>query len=137
MVRIAGLVLMTALRRMALQRTELAKATAGTIRLKLLKLGALVTVSVRRVKIAIAVRQPHEERIRVCSPATMFRRLKRLVSIPKYIAEGANTPALEDPAHKPRLLKRPDSSQWSPHETPFTDRSAGEICGLAWISHER
>ena len=46
--------LMTALRRMALQGTELAKATAGTIRLKLLKLGALVTVSVRRIKIAIA-----------------------------------------------------------------------------------
>jgi hypothetical protein len=47
-------VLVTALRRMALQRTELAQATAGTIRLKLLKLGALVTVSVRRIKIAIA-----------------------------------------------------------------------------------
>jgi len=47
-------VLMTALRRIALQETELAQATAGTIRLKLLKLGALVTVSVRRVKIAIA-----------------------------------------------------------------------------------
>ena len=47
-------VLMTALRRMALQGTELAQATAGTIRLKLLKLGALVKVSVRRVKIAVA-----------------------------------------------------------------------------------
>ena len=47
-------VLITALRRMTLQGTELAKATAGTIRLKLLKLGALVTVSVRRIKIAIA-----------------------------------------------------------------------------------
>jgi hypothetical protein len=47
-------VLMTALRRMALQGTELAQATVGTIRLKLLKLGALVTISVRRVKIAIA-----------------------------------------------------------------------------------
>jgi len=46
--------LMTALRRIALQGTELAQATAGTIRLKLLKLGALVTTSVRRVKIAIA-----------------------------------------------------------------------------------
>ena len=32
----------------------LAQATAGTLRLKLLKLGALVTVSVRRIKIAIA-----------------------------------------------------------------------------------
>jgi Transposase DDE domain group 1 len=47
-------VLVTALRRIALEGTELAQATAGTIRLKLLKLGALVTVSVRRIKIAIA-----------------------------------------------------------------------------------
>jgi DDE family transposase len=47
-------VLVTALRRIALEGTELAQATVGTIRLKLLKLGALVTVSVRRIKIAIA-----------------------------------------------------------------------------------
>jgi hypothetical protein len=47
-------VLITALRRLALQGTELHNATAGTIRLKLLKLGALVTTSVRRIKIAIA-----------------------------------------------------------------------------------
>lgn len=47
-------VLMTALRRLALQGTELQNATAGTIRLKLLKLGAQVTVSVRRIRIAIA-----------------------------------------------------------------------------------
>ena len=38
-------VLMTALRRMALQGTELAQVTVGTIRLKLLKLGALVTTA--------------------------------------------------------------------------------------------
>jgi Transposase DDE domain group 1 len=47
-------VLVTALRRLALAGTELAQATAGTIRLKLLKLGALVRISVRRIKIAIA-----------------------------------------------------------------------------------
>ena len=47
-------VLLTALRRLALQGTELANATAGTIRLKPLKLGALVTVSVRRIKVAMA-----------------------------------------------------------------------------------
>jgi hypothetical protein len=47
-------VLVTALRRLALEGTELENATAGTIRLKLLKLGALVAVSVRRIKIAIA-----------------------------------------------------------------------------------
>jgi len=47
-------VLLEALRRIGLPHTELAQATCGTIRLKLLKLGARVTVSVRRIKIAIA-----------------------------------------------------------------------------------
>jgi hypothetical protein len=47
-------VLMCALRRIALHHTEFAKATCGTIRLKLLKIGAIVTVSVRRIKIAMA-----------------------------------------------------------------------------------
>ena len=47
-------VLMCALRRLALAGTELARATCGSIRLKLLKIGAQVTVSVRRVKIALA-----------------------------------------------------------------------------------
>jgi hypothetical protein len=45
-------------RRLGLQRSELAKATAGTIRLKLLKIGAVVTVSVRRIKIAFATTCP-------------------------------------------------------------------------------
>lgn len=47
-------VLLCALRRIALGRTELAKATCATIRLRLLKIGAQVTVSVRRVRIALA-----------------------------------------------------------------------------------
>jgi hypothetical protein len=34
--------------------TEYAKATCGTICLKLLKIGALVRVSVRRIKVAMA-----------------------------------------------------------------------------------
>jgi hypothetical protein len=45
-------VLLTALRRIGLAHTELAKATCGTIRLKLLKIGAVITKSVRRIKIA-------------------------------------------------------------------------------------
>lgn len=46
--------LLCALRRIALAGTELATATCGTIRLRLLKIGALVTRSVRRVKVAFA-----------------------------------------------------------------------------------
>ena len=51
-------VLVCALRRLALAGTELAQATCGNIRLKLLKIGAQVTVSVRRVKIALASSYP-------------------------------------------------------------------------------
>ena len=47
-------VLVTALRRIGLAGTELAAATCGSIRLKLLKIGALVTRSVRRIRIAMA-----------------------------------------------------------------------------------
>jgi Transposase DDE domain group 1 len=53
-------VLLSALRRIALPGTELAQATCGSIRLKLLKLGARVTVSVRRIRIAIASACPHQ-----------------------------------------------------------------------------
>ena len=57
-------VLLTALRRIGLAHTELAAATCGTLRLKLLKIGAVVTKSVRRVRIAMAS---------ACPAAGLFR----------------------------------------------------------------
>lgn len=56
----AAYVLMHALRRIGLKNTILAKACAGTIRLKLLKIGAVVRVSVRRVKLAMSQACPHQ-----------------------------------------------------------------------------
>ena len=53
-------VLVEALRRGALQSTNLARATVGSIRLKLLKIGAQVTTSVRRIKIAMASSCPYQ-----------------------------------------------------------------------------
>ncbi len=47
-------ILLCAVRRIALHDTALVDATCGTIRLKLLKLGALVRISVRRIRIAMA-----------------------------------------------------------------------------------
>jgi len=47
-------VLLCALRRIGLHDTQFAQATCGTIRLKLLKIGALVRISVRRIKVAMA-----------------------------------------------------------------------------------
>ena len=53
-------VLLCALRRIALVHTQFAKATCGTIRLKLLKIGALVRRSVRRVSFAMASGYPYQ-----------------------------------------------------------------------------
>ena len=47
-------VLLDALRRIGLRHTQFATSTCGTIRLKLLKIGAQVRTSVRRIKIAMA-----------------------------------------------------------------------------------
>ena len=46
-------VLICALRRIGLKHTQFASASCGTIRLKLLKIGALVHTSVRRIKLAM------------------------------------------------------------------------------------
>jgi hypothetical protein len=49
-----ALLLFQRLRTLALKGTELANATAGTIRQRLLKIGALITVSTRRVYVRLA-----------------------------------------------------------------------------------
>jgi len=53
-------VLMHALRRVGLTQTCLARACANTIRLRLLKIGAVVTVSVRRVRLAMSQACPNQ-----------------------------------------------------------------------------
>jgi hypothetical protein len=53
-------VLLDALRRIGLRHTQFATATCGTIRLKLLKIGAQVRKSVRRIKVAMASACPYQ-----------------------------------------------------------------------------
>jgi len=53
-------VLVESVRRLALGTTQLAEATCGTIRRKLFKIGALVTITVRRIKIACATACPYK-----------------------------------------------------------------------------
>ena len=57
-------VLMAALRRIGLAGSQFADATCGTIRLKLLKIGALVRLSVRRLKLAMSSAFPYQEEYR-------------------------------------------------------------------------
>ena len=60
-------VLLCALRRIGLAHTLFDNATCGTIRLKLLKLGALIKISARRVKIAFASACPHADAWRLAA----------------------------------------------------------------------
>lgn len=67
-------VLLCALRRIGLPQTDFAQATCATLRLKLLKIGALVTVSVRRIRVAMASAYPWKQEwalayARLCSAA--------------------------------------------------------------------
>jgi Transposase DDE domain group 1 len=68
-------VLLAALRRLALQETRLKDATCGSIRLKLLKIGALVRRSVRRITIAMPSACPY-----AADYATAYRALTALAA---------------------------------------------------------
>jgi hypothetical protein len=57
-------VLLCALRRLGLQGTELARAQCGSIRTKLLKIGAQVRISVRRVWVSFSESYPYAELFR-------------------------------------------------------------------------
>ena len=65
--------LLERLRTQGLSGTELERATAGSLRLKLLKLAAQVRVSVRRVYVQLSSAYPLQELFRRCQ-----RRLMRL-----------------------------------------------------------
>ena len=54
-------VVMRALREFGLKGTEMARAQCGTIRLKLLKIGAVIRVTVRRVAVALSEANPFRE----------------------------------------------------------------------------
>src|SRR5450432_549566 len=60
-------VLVCAVRRIGLGHTQFADATAGTIRLKLFKIGALVKVSARRIKFALPTACPYANEWRLAA----------------------------------------------------------------------
>jgi hypothetical protein len=53
--------LVQALRRLGLQGTELARAQCNTVRLKLLKIGALVRITVRKIWVSLSAGYPYTE----------------------------------------------------------------------------
>jgi hypothetical protein len=90
-----------ALRRIGLHGTTLANATCGTIRLKLLKVGALVRISVRRIRYAMAS----------ASLAALCARLSSLTRVAARVIAAA--PPLTNRDHSslpPQLRKNPRST---------------------------
>jgi len=63
----AAYVLLSALRRIGLAHTQFAQAACGTIRLKLFKIGALVRLSARRIKFAMASACPYAQEWRLAA----------------------------------------------------------------------
>jgi hypothetical protein len=62
-------VLICALRRIGLAHTQFARSSCGTIRLRLLKIGALVRTSVRRIKLAMPSAFPYQGEYRAAHAA--------------------------------------------------------------------
>lgn len=73
-----GYVLMTALQRLGLQGTQLAKAQCDSVRLKLLKIGAKVKVTVRHVWFSLAEGYPYRELFQ-----QIYDNLVRLCPVPR------------------------------------------------------
>ena len=69
--------LMNALRRLGLKGTKLAKAQCDTIRLKLLKIGAQIKVTVRKVWVSLSESYPYQQLFK-----QVYENLKRLCPIP-------------------------------------------------------
>jgi hypothetical protein len=69
--------LMTALRRLGLKNTELSTARCDTIRLKLLKIGAQIKVTVRRVWVSLSQSWPYREIF-----AMVYHQLRNLCPMP-------------------------------------------------------
>ncbi len=72
--------LLVALRRLGLQDTELERATPGNIRTRLLKVGAQVRVSVRRVVVALSEAFPAQD--------IFMQAARNLAAIPAYPRPG-------------------------------------------------
>ena len=96
-------VLVCAVRRIGLQQTPFSEATCGTIRLKLLKIGALVRISARRIKIAMASGCPAAQSLGNCCRSSQRSRTRaRLASLTRSAA--ARHPRHHSKAHRRSLF---------------------------------
>ena len=102
--------------RRALEGTLLARATAGTLRLKLLKIGASVSVSVRRLKVAMDCAHP--------SAAAFARVHARLFRVASH---STSRHPLDRDQDAPGAMKTPSASS-SPVSEPLRQQARGPSC---------
>ena len=103
--------LLCALRRIGLHHTPFAKATCGTIRLKLLKIGALVRVSVRRIKVAMASACPAAHAWGCAATRLRRRQRARLARLTRAAATRNPRGITPRPTETPSRPSRPDIVQ--------------------------
>ena len=115
-------VLMTLLRRVGLPGTALARAQAGTIRTRLLKIGARITVSRRRIRIAFASVYPLKQLFAhvlaaLRAPPASARRPTGHPSPPSNRAGEPPSATARAPAPRPapRPSAQPTSNALGPH----------------------
>jgi hypothetical protein len=120
-------VLLCALRRIALAGTELAAATCGTIRLRLLKIGALVTRSVRRIKIAFASACPIQAIFAMPPTASDARRPEP--HLPPERQQHSNSPDLKPAADNAAEPVRAPAKPSLPAIPPRLTSTYGEKAG--------
>ena len=75
--------LVQALRRLGLEGTSMAKAQCQTIRLKLLKIGALIRVTVRKFWVSLAESYPYKQVF-----ARVYENLLRAIPVPLRCRSG-------------------------------------------------
>lgn len=130
-------VLIWALRRIALAHTQFARATCGTIGLKLLKIGGQVRTSVRRVKLAMASCHPNQADFALAHPPINHRRRVSGSIVPSLHQHRSTDP--ENPHRPPTATSTRPRLKCSQHDPSQRTRDrVGEKSRLGLRnSHQR
>ena len=123
-------VLLEALRRIRLRHSQFANATCGTIRLKLLKIGALVRISVRRIKVAMlaAPRRPPRSSLEPGKRPALSGRVPPRLPVPEarrllsVLACSGTRPTRAFASVRPRFRRRRPQRTLSPNPSQFLRR---------------
>jgi Transposase DDE domain group 1 len=125
-------VLLGALRRIGLRHTQFAEATCGTLRLALLRIGAQVRRSVRRIKLAMASAHPFQDEFALAHARLTAAGCQAGLTIQTPQADSAPTTPLAERRRRSmaNLRRAPPSGRRSPQKAacnPTTSTSASRL----------